>query len=91
MVQADNLETGLDQAIVAMITGRMFRAGHPSRVTVMRSSAEGRSAGLLGDSVVMTDNLATIATSEIDRVIGHLPMAAVDQALCHTFGLKCPG
>ena len=34
--------------------------------------SEGRETGLLPDSIVMTDNLATIALSEIDRVIGHM-------------------
>ena len=31
IVQADNLQTGFPQAIVAMITSKMFRANHPSR------------------------------------------------------------
>jgi mRNA interferase MazF len=44
-----------------MITSRLFRANHPSRVTVLRSSLGGQQSGLLTDSVVMTDNLATIA------------------------------
>ena len=87
IVQADNLQTELHQVIVAMITSRLFRANHPSRVTVLRSSPEGQQSGLLTDSVVMTDNLATIAETEIDRVIGTLPMASVDQALRHTLGL----
>ena len=43
--------------------------------------------GLLADSVVMTDNLATVSESAIDRVIGSLPMSAVDAALRHTLGL----
>jgi mRNA interferase MazF len=75
VVQADDLQTGLPQLIVAMITSRLFRANHPSRVMVLRSSPEGQQSGLLTDSVVMTDNLATIAETEIDRVIGTLPMA----------------
>ena len=87
VVQADNLQTGLPQVIVAMITSRLFRAHHPSRVTVLLSTPEGRQSGLLTDSVVMTDNLATIAESEIDRVIGSLPMTKVDIALRHTLGL----
>ncbi|MBI3958373.1 MAG: type II toxin-antitoxin system PemK/MazF family toxin [Chloroflexi bacterium] len=87
VVQADNLQTGLAQVIVAMITSRMSRASHPSRVAVSLSSSEGRQSGLLTDSVVMTDNLATIADSEIDRVIGSLPMEKVDAALRHTLGL----
>jgi len=87
VVQADELHTGLHQVIVAMISSRLFRANHPSRVTVSRSSPEGQRSGLLTDSVVMTDNRATIAESEVDRVIGTLPMADVDSALRHTLGI----
>ncbi len=87
VVQADNLQTGLPQVIVAMITTNLFRANHPSRVTVLRATPEGARSGLLADSVVMTDNLATIADAAIDRVIGALPMPNVDTALRHTLAL----
>ena len=65
VVQADDLGADLTQVIVAMISGRMFRAGHPSRVVVRRDTAEGRSAGLLSDFVIMTDNLATVAENRL--------------------------
>ena len=87
IVQADNLQTGLPQVIIAMITSRSFRANHPSRVTVIRATSEGRQSGLLTDSVVMTDNPTTVAESAIDRVIGSLPMTEVDTALRHTLNL----
>lgn len=87
VIQADNLETGLPQVIIAMITSRLFRSNHPSRITVLLSSPEGQQSGLLTDSVVMTDNIATIAFSEIERGIGRLPMTNVDMALRHTLGL----
>ena len=87
VVQADDLRTGLAQVIVAMITSRMSRANHPSRVPVWLSTSEGRQSGLLTVSVVMTDNLATIADTVIDRVIGSFPMAKVDAALRHTLSL----
>jgi mRNA interferase MazF len=87
VVQADNLQTGLSQVIVAMITSQMSRAGHPSRVTVLLSTLVGEQSGLLTDSVVMTDNLATITISAIYRVIGSLPVSEVDQALRYTLGL----
>jgi mRNA interferase MazF len=88
VVQADMLQTGLTQTIVAMISSNMARAGHSSRVTVVHTSAEGRQMGLHSDSVVMTDNLATILELEIDRTIGACPnMGAVDDALKHTLGL----
>ena len=87
IIQADNLQTGLSQVIVAMITSNMSRANHPSRVSVKHSSSEGHQSGLLSDSVVMTDNLATITELGIQRVIGQLPLANVKSALRYTFGL----
>ena len=87
VVQADNLQTRLPQIIVAMITNRQFWANHPSRVTVQRTSLEGQQPGLLTDSVVMTDNLATSANSEIDRMIDTLPMAEIDRAMRRTIDL----
>ena len=87
IVQADDLQTGLPQVIVAMITSQMFRAGHCSRVAILLSSLEGQQSGLLTDSVVMTDNLATIALSAVYRMIGSLAIAEIDEALKHTLGL----
>jgi mRNA interferase MazF len=87
IVQADALETGLPQVIVAMITSRMFRANHSSRVAILLSTPEGRQSGLLTDSVVMADNLATVMDSAVDRVIGSIPMAAVDAALRRALSL----
>ena len=88
VVQADSLNTGLPQTIIAMITSNMARAGHPSRLTMLQNSPEGKQAGLLTDSVVMTDNLATVREAEIDRSIGSLPnMSEVDDALRRTLSL----
>jgi mRNA interferase MazF len=87
VVQADDLDTGVAQVIVAMISSRMFRAGHASRVAITIASPVGRDSGLLGDSVVMTDNVATIALAAVDRVIGSIPMSEIDRALRHTFSL----
>ena len=87
VVQADNLQTGLPQVIVAMITSQMFRSRHQSRVIVQLATKEGQQSGLLTDSVIMTDNLATVSETEIDRIIGTLPMVNIDAALRHTLGL----
>ena len=87
IVQADNLQTGLPQVIVAMITSNIQRANHPSRIFFKLSSQECSQSGLLTDSVVMTDNLATIAEHAVDRVIGYLPMTEIDKALRHTLSL----
>ena len=88
VVQADRLQTGLNQTIVAMISSNLARAGHPSRVKVTKSSSEGQQMGIHSDSIIMTDNLATVHESEIDRSIGHLSnLAAVAAALKATLGL----
>lgn len=87
IVQADSLQTGLPQLVVAMITSNMSRAGHPSRVTILVSTTGGQRSGLIMDSVVMTDNLATVVESTIERVIGWIPMEKVDAALRHTLNL----
>jgi len=88
VVMADHLDSGLPQTIVAMITSNLARAGHSSRIRFDKGTVTGRAMGLLTDSVVMTDNLATILESEIDRAIGHCPeMMPVQNALRHTFGL----
>ena len=71
-----------------MITSQVFRAGHPSRVSILRNSPEGKQSGLLVDSVIMTDNLATIATSAIYRLIGSISTENVDTALKCTLNLN---
>jgi len=87
IVQANHLQTGVAQIIVSMITSRLFRADHSSRVLISLSTPDGKSSGLLTDSVVMTDNMATVAEGAIKRVIGILPMGKIDKALRHTLAL----
>jgi mRNA interferase MazF len=88
VVQVDNLNTGIDQCIVAMITSNLIRAGHPSRLLVQASSTLGHQMGLLTDSVIMTDNLATTLNRAIDKQIGRVvDMSNVQNALRYTFGL----
>jgi mRNA interferase MazF len=89
IVQADNLNTGLNQTIVAMISSNMARATHPSRMSLLLDTTEGREAGILMDSVVMADNLATVREIEIDRRLGILrDMKDVDTSLRHTLALS---
>lgn len=88
VVQANNLNTELPQIVLAMISSNLERAGHPSRVQVTVASPEGRKSGLRTDSVIMTDNLATVIEKQIDSALGRLEdMTAVDAALRHTLGL----
>lgn len=88
VVQADDLRTGLPQTIVAMITSNLARAGHPSRIHVVLATPQGQQTGLKSESVIMTDNLATMFSNEIDRRIGcWSDTAALDAALRQTVGL----
>jgi mRNA interferase MazF len=88
VVQADGLDAHLPQTSVAMITSNMARAGHPSRVIVRVGSGSARASGLLTDSVIMTDNLATIHYSEIDSVVGTFTgVNEIDAALRTTLAL----
>jgi len=90
VVQADDLTTGLPQTIIAMSTSNIARAGQTSRVTLLLRSDEGQQAGILMDSIVMTDNLATVRDSEVDRRLGTLPdMSEIDsRAASHARPLK---
>ena len=66
IVQADDLGTGLGQLIVAMITSRMLRAGHPSRVGVLLSSPKVRNRAVV---VAITNRPITIAAAYARRVV----------------------
>ncbi len=75
-----------------MVSSNVTRAGHGSRVVVSLNSTEGKRSGLRTDSVIMTDNLATILHAEIDRAIGSLAgWNVVDEALRHTLDSKDRG
>jgi mRNA interferase MazF len=88
IVQSDSIESELSQVMVAMISSNLQRAGKKSRVAIEIDTEAGRRSGLRSDSVIMTDNLATILRSEVVRTIGRLEdMSGVDKALCHSLGL----
>ena len=72
------------QRLEIMITSRVERSSYPSRVLIRLGSIEGQQSGLLSDSVVITDDLAPIAATEIGRRIGAIAMTTVDNALRYT-------
>jgi mRNA interferase MazF len=88
VLQRDELNNGLAQTIVAMISSNLARRGHQSRIFVARDSTAGKTTGLRLDSVIMTDNLATILETELDSALGRFPeMGSVNSALKHTLAL----
>lgn len=87
VLQADGLATGLPQKIIALITSNTSRVGI-TRVQFKRQSQEAKTMGLLTDSVIVVDNLATVLDREIEKTIGHCPaMPLIDVALKQTLGL----
>jgi len=88
VIQRDDLGSGLPQTLIAMISSNLARRGHPSRVFLSIKSNAGKAAGLRLDSVIMTDNLATVLDSEIDSALGRLlDITPVNTALKHTLEL----
>ncbi len=88
VVQADNLQTDLEQIIVAMVTSNMSRSQHPSRLTIFLRTPESARSGLVSNSVIMTDNLVTVTLSSITRVIGSIDTLNLQKSLCNTFGIQ---
>ncbi|MCY7335117.1 MAG: type II toxin-antitoxin system PemK/MazF family toxin [Chamaesiphon sp.] len=86
VVQSDNLQTGLNQIIVAMVTSQMSRSQHQSRLTILLGTPEGKQSRLIS-SVIMTDNLATVTFTAISRTIGSVSIEHLQESLRNTFGL----
>lgn len=87
IIQDTSVSTGIAQVIIALITSNLARTG-PTRVRINCQSSAGKTMGLLTDSVVVTDNVATVWESAIRRTIGQCPvMPKVDAALRLTLKL----
>ena len=88
IVQSDNIDSGLSQVVLVMISSNLRRMGRKSRYLIEIDTAVGIASGLLVDSVVMTDNVATVLRSRIIRNLGSLhSMIEVDDALRHSLNL----
>ncbi len=87
VVQDETVATGLSQRVVAMITSNLVRTGD-TRVFVGKDTPAGQAMGLITDSVIVTDNLATVQEREIDKVLGQCPrVPEVDAVLRRTLRL----
>lgn len=87
VLQKDNLNTNLDQLIIGMITSNLSRKNHASRIFVDTATPIGQATGLVGNSVIMTDNMVTVRTSEIHRKLGvYSDLDALKDAIKFTFG-----
>jgi mRNA interferase MazF len=73
IVQNDADNQRLANTIIAQITSNLRRAGDKSHLLMQVGTPEGRQSGLLHDSLVACNNLATIEQKLIDKVIGSVP------------------
>jgi mRNA interferase MazF len=69
----------LANTVVAQITTLLHRRGDKSHLFIEIPTPEGQQSGLLHDSLISCNNLATIEQGLIDKVIGSLPVAAMQQ------------
>jgi mRNA interferase MazF len=70
VVQNDADNTKLQNTVVAQVTSSLKRTGDKSHCLIEAASADGKQTGLLHDSLVSCNNLATIELALIDRKIG---------------------
>ena len=90
VVQDDRDNVRMQNTIIAQITTNLHRAGEPTHLLIEAASPDGQQAGLLHDSAISCNNLATVREDRIDRVIGHLSatmMQRLDACLKAALGL----
>jgi mRNA interferase MazF len=72
IVQNDQDNQKIANTIVAQVTGTLTRLGDKSHFLIEVATADGQQTGLLHDSLVSCNNLATIEQDLVDKVIGSL-------------------
>jgi mRNA interferase MazF len=79
VIQNDQDNAKLDNTVVVQITSNLQRRGDKSHVLVETATPDGQQTGLLFDSLISCNNLATIETALIDKRIGTLAPATLQQ------------
>ena len=77
VIQNDEDNAKIANTIVAQITSTLTRTGDKSHVLVDVSTPNGRQAGLLHDSLISCNNLATIEQGLVQKMIGTLASATM--------------
>jgi mRNA interferase MazF len=84
IVQNDHDNQKLANTVIVQITGNLSRLGDKSHLLLEAATPEGQQAGILHDSMISCNNIATIEQTLIAKVIGSLPpttMNKVDNCL----------
>ncbi len=91
VVQNDEDNRKLANTIVVQITSNLARSTDKSHFLIDITTAAGQQTGLLHDSLVSCNNLATIEVALIDRVIGALDSTLIQQLnTCLKAALEIP-
>ena len=79
VIQNDADNQKLANTMVAQITSNLSRLGDKAHLFISINSPEGQQTGLLHDSLISCNNLATIEQQLIQRVIGSLAASTLQQ------------
>jgi mRNA interferase MazF len=79
VVQNDRNNARLDDVILAMITRTTSRSTEPTQLLIDVTTPSGQATGLLHTSAVKCEHLITLHQKFVQRVIGHLPDALMQQ------------
>jgi mRNA interferase MazF len=91
VVQNDHNNSRMTNIILVAITTTTHRSQEPTQLLLEVATPADRQSGLLKDSIVSCENLATVEQSLITRVIGSLPpavMLQVDDCLKASLALR---
>ena len=72
VIQSDSNNQRLTNIILAVITTTTHRSGEATQLLIEVATTDGKQSGLLFDSVVTCENLATVNQSLVKRKIGQL-------------------
>jgi mRNA interferase MazF len=79
VIQNDLDNARLTNTVVVQITSNLRAASAPTQLLIKVNTPEGRQSGLLHDSLVSCNNLATIEQGLVAKTIGSLPVSVVTQ------------
>lgn len=91
VVQNDTNNRRLTNVIVVAITTTTHRSGEPTQLLVQVATPVGKQSGLIHDSVITCENLATVDQQHVRQRIGSLPvdvMKQVDACLQSALGIE---
>ena len=79
VIQNDEDNRKIANTVIAFVTSILLRCGDKSHVFIDVGSAEGKQSGLMHDSLISCNNLATIEQSAVRKVIGTLAATTLQQ------------